>query len=723
VPSEHVVPGDIVLLAAGSLISGDGILLESRDFFVNQSALTGESLPVEKQPGVAAAGSALAERANCVFMGTSVRSGTARALIVRTGADTAFGSIAGRLRHRPPETEFERGIRLYGYFLTRIMLLLVLAVFAANVFLDRPTVEALLFAIALAVGMSPELLPAVVSVTLSAGAREMAARGVIVRRLNAIENLGSMDVLCSDKTGTLTRGVMALDAAVDSSGSASPRVMRWALVNAMLETGLPNPLDQAIVARGERDGLDVGGFVKVDEVPYDFARKRLSIVVRTGSDVVMVTKGAVENVLDVCASVDRGEAAVALDAAERARLEALFAGWSAEGYRVLGVATKRVAERRAYGRKDETGLAFAGFLLFSDPAKEGIEEAVAALVRLGVGLKVITGDNRLVARHVAGVVGLASARMLTGAELDALRDDALWRVAEQTDLFVEVDPAQKERVVAALRRAGHVVGYLGDGINDAPALHAADVGISVDGAVDVAKDAADFVLLEHDLDVLRRGIEQGRTTFANTLKYISITTSANFGNMVSMAAASLFLPFLPLLAQQILLNNFLSDFPAMTIAGDNVDRELIERPRRWDVHAVKRFMLGFGLVSSAFDFLTFGLLLFAFGAGVELFRTAWFVESLLTELAIAIVIRTGRPLYASRPGRWLVATTAVVAAAAIALPYLSIGRYFELAPLPPSLLLALLAITAAYVACSELVKRRFRRLRWAASGPPVAAAR
>jgi Mg2+-importing ATPase len=707
-PSEMVVPGDVLLLSAGSLIPADGVLLEAKDFFVSQSVLTGESLPAEKQLGATPSESGIAARTNCVFMGTSVRSGTARMLVVRIGVATEFGAIADRLRLRAPETEFERGIRRYGYLLTQIMLLLVLLVFAANVLLDRPPVESLLFALALAVGMSPELLPAIISVTLARGARQMAAKGVIVRRLNAIENFGAMDVFCTDKTGTLTEGVMSLDGALDAEGAPSSALLQLAYLNARLQTGLENPLDEAIVARAEREAHEASAYRKIDEIPYDFGRKRLSVVVEDSGGTgerTLITKGAFANILEICDRVRHGEAIRPLDAVERARIQTLFEQWSSEGYRILGLATKPVPVESAYRRGDESAMIFAGFLKFLDPPKAGVRETLSALAGLSVQLKVITGDNRLVAQHLARSVGLAADRMVTGSELARLRDEALLRVAEATDLFVEVDPNQKERIILALKKAGHVVGYLGDGINDATALHAADVGISVDQAVDVAKEAADFVLLRHDLDVLRQGIEEGRRTFANTLKYIAITTSANFGNMISMAFASLFLPFLPLLAKQILLNNFLSDFPALSIAQDNVDRELIERPRRWDIRAVRNFMVVFGLVSSAFDFLTFGLLLYLFHAGSTVFQTGWFVESLLTELAIALVIRTQRPFYRSRPGRLLMISTALVMAMTLLLPYLPYADRLGFVPLPAELLVLLVAVTLAYVLASEAAKR------------------
>jgi Mg2+-importing ATPase len=556
-------------------------------------------------------------------------------------------------------------------------------------------------------------------VTLSHGARDMAGKGVIVRRLNAIENFGAMDILCTDKTGTLTEGVMRMEGAFGPGGQNDDETLRLAYLNARLQTGLENPLDQAIVAGAERRFADLA-VRKIDEIPYDFSRKRLSVVIEDeGGDRArrLVTKGAFANVFEICDRVRDAGGERPLDDAGRARLERLFAAWSGDGYRVLGVAAKPVPVEPEYRGSEEAGMVFVGFLKFMDPPKAGVRETLAALGRLSVGLKIITGDNRLVAQHVARAVGLAPERMVTGGTLARLRDEALIRVAETTDLFVEVDPNQKERIILALKKAGHVVGYLGDGINDATALHAADVGISVDQAVDVAKEAADFVLLEHDLDVLREGIEEGRRTFANTLKYVAITTSANFGNMISMAVASLFLPFLPLLAKQILLNNFLSDFPALAIARDNVDPELTLRPRRWDVRAVRNFMVLFGLVSSAFDFLTFGLLLYVYHAGPEPFRTAWFIESLLTELAIAFVIRTQRPFHKSRPGTLLLVASAIVGAIAILLPYVPFAAALGFVPLPAGLIALLLVVTLGYVAASELAKRLLLRRTGLAPAP------
>ena len=708
-PSEQLVPGDVVLLSAGSLIPADGVVLEANDFFVKQAVLTGETFPTEKTPGVLAATASLAERTNSVFMGTSVGSGAARVLIVQTGRATVFGQIAQRLSLRPPETEFERGIQRFGYLLTRVMLVMVVVVLAVNIFRAQPPIDSLLFALALAVGLAPELLPAIISITLSHGAQRMARRGVIVRRLNSIENFGSMDVLCTDKTGTLTEGVVRLDGALDPEGRPSNAVLRCTYLNALYQTGLANPLDEAVRACAEEAGVTGGTDRKVDEIPYDFVRKRLSVVTADAQgERTLIAKGALESILSICRRVQEGGEARPLDDARRAGIERRYSDWSGQGFRVLGVATKRVDEKSAsYSYADESDLTFAGFLLFFDPPKAGVEQAIADLASRGVRLKIITGDNQKVARQIGEAVKLPVEGVLTGRALNDMRDEALWNAAERTTIFAEVDPNQKERIILALRKTGHVVGYMGDGINDAPALQAADVGISVDTAVDVAKDAADFVLLERDLDILREGIDEGRRTFANTLKYVLTTISANFGNMFSMAAASLFLPFLPLLASQILLNNFLSDIPAMTIAGDNVDPEWVERPRRWNTRFIRDYMVLFGLVSSIFDFLAFGALILVFRASPQEFRTGWFVESLLTELVIALVVRTRHPFFRSRPSTLLLASTAAVVGVTLVLPYLPFQALFGFVPLPAPLMLAMIGLTALYVVVTEAAKRVF----------------
>lgn len=712
IDATQVVPGDLILLRAGSLVPADAVVLEAKDLFVSQSVLTGESFPVEKRPGIARRDAPLAERTQCLFMGTSVRSGTARALVVRTGQATAYSAIARTLTLRPPETAFERGVRQYSALLSRIMIALVVIVFTVNILSDKPPIDSLLFAIALAVGISPELLPAIIAITLSKGARAMAAEGVIVRRLSAIENLGGMDVLCTDKTGTLTEGAVRLHGALDAGGNAHARVARLAFLNARLQTGIPNPLDAAIVQAAARADEEVR---KLDEIPYDFERRRLSIVVprravdssAVPDDALLIAKGALTAVLEICQRVRDGNDSAPLDDASRAALEARFRQCSAQGYRVLGVATRELPLLPAYGREQERDLVFEGFLLFLDPPRQDAAATVRSLAGRGVRLKILTGDNRHVASHLAEVVGLTAKDLLTGEELNRLRDEALWHRVEHTDLFVELDPMQKERVIRALRKRGHVVGYLGDGINDAPALHEADIGISVDGAAEVAREAADLVLLRHSLSVLLKGIEQGRTTFANSIKYVLITTSANFGNMVSMAALSPFLPFLPLLATQILLNNFLSDIPALALANDRVDADWIERPRKWDIAELRRFMVVFGLLSSIFDALTFALLLLVLNVSVAEFRTGWFVESLLTELVVVLLLRTRGSVKHSVAGRGLVVATALVALAALALPYLPFADALGFSPLPGTLMACVGLIVIGYALATELVKRWF----------------
>ncbi|TPM18187.1 magnesium-translocating P-type ATPase [Mesorhizobium sp. B2-3-5] len=707
VDAEGIVPGDIVRLSAGNLIPADGVLLETCDFNVSEAVLTGETFPAVKAPGRSAPDAPIAKRSNAVFTGTSVRSGTATMLAVNTGSRTEFASIAAALERNIPETGFAKGIRRFGYLMTEIMLAIVIIVFFANLLLQRPLIESLLFSLALAVGLTPELLPAIIIVTLAKGARAMAANGVIVRRLDAIENLGSMDLLCTDKTGTLTEGVIHLDGWVDVDGNPSADILLWARLNACLQTGLKNPLDEAIAA-AQGGGSNQEAFVKVDEIPYDFIRKRLSVVVRgKGADDLLICKGAVQNVLEACSSVRTAKGSEPLGSEQRDAIEAKFRGWSADGYRVLGVAVREHEKRAHCTRDDEIALDFAGFLLFLDPPKAGVRETLAALGHRGIAVKVISGDNRYVAAHLADAVGLRSDRIMTGEDLAKLTKSALFGRAKNTDLFVEIDPNQKERIVEAFRSHGHVVGYMGDGINDAPALHEADIGISVDTAVDVAREAADIILLKQDLGVVVRGVDDGRKTFANTMKYISITTSANFGNMISMAVASLFLPFLPMLATQILLNNLLSSIPSLAIAADNVDAEQTSRPRRWDIHIIRRFMISFGLLSSMFDFATFAFLLLVIHAAPDAFRTAWFVESLMTQLAIVLIVRTHKPFWASRPGKALAWLTVAVGFAAVAIPYVPLSAAFGFVPLPLTVLSGLLAITATYLGASEATKRWF----------------
>jgi Mg2+-importing ATPase len=709
-PAADVVPGDVVLLSAGSLVPADGVVLEATDFFVNQAVLTGETYPVEKRPGVVAEKSSLAERLNMVFMGTNVSSGSAKALIVQTATATVFGQIAERLELRPPETEFERGIRRFGYLLSEVTLILVIAVFAVNVFFAKPVLDSLLFSIALAVGLTPQLLPAIININLSKGSQAMAKRGVIVRRLAAIENFGSMDVLCTDKTGTLTLGVVKLDGAFNVDGQPSDKVFRQAYLNSHFQTGMVNPLDDAVVGFAQPD---ISNVTKVDEIPYDFVRKRLSVVVKENGVHRMLTKGALYKVLEVSTQVEGPDGPLPLDDSCQKKIDALFTDWSSQGYRVLGLAHRDVDEKDVYQRAHEVGMTFAGFLLFLDPPKPRVKEVIGELQAIGVNLKIITGDNKLAALHTAQAIGMQVTGVVTGAELNDLRDEALLRKAEAANLFVEVDPNQKERILLAVGKMGHVVGYMGDGINDAPSLHAADVGISVDTAVDVAKEAADFVLLQNDLSVLKEGILQGRTTFANTIKYVFMATSANFGNMFSVAGASLFLPFLPMLPKQVLLINLMTDLPEMTIATDNVDPIMINQPRRWDLKFIRRFMVVFGLLSSVFDYVTFGALYLLLGSqlaspeGQMLFHAGWFVESILSATMVVFAVRTRLPFTRSRPSRTMMAVTGLVMLAALLIPITPLAGLMEFVSLPPLFLLSVVGIVLAYFISAEFAKRRF----------------
>jgi Mg2+-importing ATPase len=715
IPAETLVPGDVLLLSAGDRVPADGRVLDALDCLVDEASLTGESFPVEKRPGRVPTDAAPGQRTNTVFAGTSVRSGTARVLVAGTGAATSYGAVAAGLTARPPETAFERGVRDFGGMLLRVMVLITLFVVVVSHLLGRPPIESLLFAVALAVGLSPELLPAIVSVTLSHGARAMAARGTVVRHLQAIENLGGMDVLCTDKTGTLTEGTIALERATDPEGTDSDAVLRLAWINASLESGIENPLDAAIVAAGAAARLEAPGITKVAEMPYDFVRRRLTVVVANAAEPGrhrLVTKGAVAPVLELCTrwrgsgGSGGGGGEQPLDDAQRGRLLAWCADRGAEGLRVLAVACADRPGRATWQREDEVDLVLVGFLLFRDPPRPDAADAIASLAALGVSTRIITGDSRWVTAHLARGIGLDPASMLDGATLATMSDEALWRRAPGIALFVEVDPQQKERIVRALRRAGHVVGFLGDGINDAPALHAADVGISVESAVEVARESADVVLTRRGLDVLRDGVVEGRRTFANTMKYIAITTSANFGNMMSMALATPLLPFLPLTATQILLNNFLSDLPSMAIATDRVDEARLAAPQRWDVGRVRRFMLAFGLLSSLFDLAAFLLLRSVFDANAATFQTGWFVVSLLTELVVVLVLRTNGPAWRSMPSTLLIAATAGVAVLAVVLPMMPAARdAFGFVPLSGPLAAALVGLVLAYALVTEWAKR------------------
>jgi P-type Mg2+ transporter len=704
VPIEDVVPGDVVLIKASDVVPGDCLLLESKDLFVDEATLTGETYPVEKSIGILPPETPLSQRANSLFMGTHVVSGSATAVVMRTGRETEFGKVSERLKLRPPETEFERGVRRFGYLLMEITLVLVIAVFAINVYFARPVLESFLFALALAVGLTPTLLPAIISINLAHGAKRMALNKVIVKRLASIENFGSMDVLCSDKTGTLTEGVVKLQSALSVDGHESEKVLLYAFLNASYETGFMNPVDEAI--RTYRP-WDLSGYKKLDEVPYDFIRKRLSILTSKGDTHLMVTKGALSNVLAVCTSVEIAEGSIVDIVTVKERVQQHFEEFSHKGFRTLGVAYRDVGSDTVITREQEADMTFLGFLVLFDPPKPGIIETIRQLKHLGVSLKIITGDNRLLAANVSQQVELLNPHLLTGGDLHQMSDEALLKRVNDVDVFAEVEPNHKERIILALKKAGHVVGYLGDGINDASALHTADVGISVDSAVDVAKEAADIVLLEKDLGVLVQGVREGRRTFANTLKYVFMATSANFGNMFSMAGASLFLPFLPLLPKQILLTNLLTDFPEMTIATDSVDRELVEKPRRWNIQFIRNFMMTFGIVSSVFDYLTFGVLFLIFHATTDQFRTGWFMESVISASVIVLVIRTRRSFFKSKPGKYLLIATLLIVVVTILFPFTPLAGLLGFQPLPMTILLVIGMIVVLYIIAAEIAKRSF----------------
>ncbi|MGA9002169.1 MAG: magnesium-translocating P-type ATPase [Pseudolabrys sp.] len=708
--ADQLVPGDVVLLAAGDMVPADGRLLEARDFFVNEGLLTGESYPTEKH--VVAEGTAnvdVAQAANAAFMGTSVVSGSAKLLLCATGNATQLGEISATLRHTPPPAALERGVYDFGLLIVRLTILLVLFVLLVNTFFHRSLLESFLFALALAVGLTPELLPMIVSVTLARGAMRMAKQKVIVKRLAAIHDLGSMDVLCTDKTGTLTEAKIALIRHITLSGADSERVLELAWLNSHFESGLRSPLDTAILEHGSSINA---GWTKIDEVPFDFERRRVSVLLEHEGRRILIVKGAPEDVLKLSNRYElSGESDTQpFDAATLARANTQFQTLCEEGFRVLGIAWREEpASQTHVVVSDERDFVFAGYAAFLDPPKASAGTAIAALERSGVGIKIITGDNERVTQYVCTQLGIPVEGLLTGTELAALSEEALSARIEGTNLFCRVNPSQKNRIILALKRRGHVVGYLGDGINDAPSLHTADVGISVDGAVDVAKDAADIILLEHDLGVVERGVREGRRTFGNIMKYIMMGTSSNFGNMFSMAGASLILPFLPMLPIQILLNNFLYDLSEVPIPMDEVDDELLAQPRHWDIKFIRNFMLVLGSVSSIFDFLTFGLLLWVFNATEALFQTGWFMESLATQVLVIFIIRTrGSPLR-SRPNPVLAGTSLAVAAVGILLPYTAIGRWFGFVPLPLPFLGALGAMVICYLALAEGVKRWFYR--------------
>lgn len=707
IPISDMVPGDVVFLAAGNLIPCDGRILEAKDFFVNQALLTGEAFPVEKSDIEIAENSEVLAASNTVLLGTSVISGTATVLMCRTGQHTELGGIADTLLSKSSPNAFEEGIRHFGLLIMRMTILLVLFVLLVNAFFHRPWLESFLFAVALAVGLTPELLPMVVTVTLSRGAMRMAASKVIVKRLAAIHNLGSMDVFCTDKTGTLTEARIHLERHLNPLGADSQRVLDLAYYNSFFESGVKSPLDEAILEHKE---IDVSTWKKIDEVPFDFERRRVSVLLEKDKSRLLVVKGAPEDILRLSISFEVDGEAVphVLDKTALANISKQFESLSSEGFRVLGIASRQVGMDHPHAVvSDEAELVFAGFAAFLDPPKESAKAALAKLAADRIDVKVITGDNELVTRHVCTELGLTVTGILTGSEIQRLDDHALMAQVEKVNLFCRVAPAQKNRIILALKQRGHVVGYLGDGINDAPSLHSADVGISVDSAADVAKEAADMILMEQDLGVLHSGVLEGRRTFGNIMKYIMMGTSSNFGNMFSMAGASLFLPFLPMLPVQILLNNLLYDVSELPIPLDRVDDDYLSRPRHWDMNFIRNFMLVIGPVSSIFDFITFYIMLSVFHAGESLFHTGWFIESMATQVLVIFIIRTRKNPFKSRPNKWLLVCSLTVVAVAVLLPFTSAGAYLGFVAPPALFFLVLVVMLIVYLVAVEGMKQWF----------------
>lgn len=699
---EEVVPGDIVVLNAGDVIPGDCYLLEAKDLYVDEATLTGETFYTEKRPGAVPYNTPIAKRTNELFMGTHVVNGTARVLVVLTGKNTEFGKISDRLTARLPETEFEHGVRRFGYFLMEVTFLLLIVIFAFNIYLARPVVESILFALSLSVGLTPQLLPAIIAINLAHGAKKMAKNHVIVKKLASIENFGSMNILCADKTGTLTSGEIKLNKACDCAGKKGNKVFLYAYLNAKFQSGYTNPIDNAIT----ETYTDITEWSKLDEVPYDFIRKRISILVRSDNSRLLITKGAFQSVIDICTHAET-ELGTVIDIHQIYNdLQQRFIEFSNEGYRVLGLAFRNGDEISSLAPEHEKQMTFLGFLLFWDPIKKDILNTIEGLEKLGIELKIITGDNKLVAVHVAKLLGISEKKVLTGSQLHQMSDRALFHQVGQKSIFAEIEPNQKERIILALRKTGNIVGFLGDGINDVTAMHAADVSISVDSAADAAKEVANIVLMEKDLSVLKEGVKAGRMTFANTLKYVFMASSANFGNMFSMAGASLFLSFLPLLPKQVLLTNLMTDFPEMTIATDQVDQEMVQKPLRWNIDFIRKFMLIFGLISSLFDYATFGALLLL-NASVDEFRTAWFIESVVSATLIVLVIRTIKPFFTSVPSKYLLITVIGVVISTIFIPFMPFAHQFGFTILQSKFYLFIAIIVVLYVLCVELAKKKF----------------
>jgi Mg2+-importing ATPase len=707
---EDIYPGDVLFLNAGDLVPADCRVISAKDSFINQSALTGESFPVEKSAlDISGKNPSLSDLTNILLCGTNVVSGTVTAVVLETGKHTEFGKIAHNLNQREDATEFTIGINQFSNLILKATVFIVLAVFFFNIVLKRDVLDSFMFAIAVAVGLTPELLPTILSVTMGRGSLKMAKKGVIVKKLVAIPNFGSMDVLCTDKTGTLTQDKIVLVKYVNTEGKDSDEVLQNAYLNSLYQTGISNPMNEAILHFSK---IDTKGFAKVDEIPFDFLRKRMSVVVSKGNKEMLLCKGAPEAVFAESHSVLHNGKKVAMSPAHKAKALATYNNFSKDGYRVLAIAAKTITHpKKVYEVEDESDLTLLGFIVFLDPPKTDVKKVIQDLEAAGVTIKIITGDNELVTKKICSELDIPVHGVMLGHHIDGLTDDALRVAVEKHNIFARFSPDEKNRIIHALRANGHVVGYMGDGINDAPSLKTADVGISVANAVDVAKESADIILTHKSLEVLLNGILEGRKTFGNSMKYIMMGVSSNFGNMFSIIGAVIFLPFLPMLPIQILLNNLLYDVSQITIPGDNVDAEYISKPKRWNLSFVKKFMISFGLISSAFDFLTFFILFKVFSLGASSFQTGWFIESLATQTLIIHVIRTRKtPFLQSRASWALLASTIGIVLLGWAIPYTHLGQVFGFTPLPVSVLGVILGIVAVYLVIVEIGKRIFYKV-------------
>lgn len=698
VDSSNIVAGDILLFKAGDMIPADCLLIEANELHVNESSLTGESYPVRKEVGILAEHTELAKRINCLWEGSNIVSGNAKALVINTGTETIFGSIAQSI-NTIKETTFEKGIKDFGYFLMKITLVLSFFILIVNLVNHKSVIDSALFALALAVGMAPELLPAITTIAMSAGAKRMLEKKVIVKKLASIQNLGEVNLLCTDKTGTITEGAIKIAGLLDGFGEQSEFVKLLAFWNASFETGYTNPIDEALKGLNLKPKETVK---KIGEVPYDFIRKRLSIAVQTNSESLLICKGAFTQIFNICSKVKLTNGSIANLSDYQTVIEQKFEEFGLSGMRAIGLCYKNI-EKDDISKEDEKDMIFAGFVLLQDPVKEGIIETINELKKLAVNLKIITGDNKNVAKSIALSIGIKNPVVMTGESLFNTSPEALKLLVKKTHIFAEVEPQQKERIILALRKT-YTVAYMGDGINDVSAINAADVGISVENAVDVAREAADFVLLEKNLMVVVDGIKEGRKTFANTLKYIFINTGSTFGNMFSVAIASLLLPFLPMLPKQILLTNFITDFPYLTVASDNVDQEQLDKPGKWDLKFIRNYMVIFGIHSSLFDVITFLTLLYVLKVKESAFQTAWFIESILTELFILFIIRTHKNFFKSKPGSYLFILSIVGLVLTIAMPYLPFANEVGLVPLPFLNLGLMLLIVATYIITADLLK-------------------